>query len=240
MQSKSEIRERIWSLMEERNIAAFPRPVFGRIPNFKGAEKAAENLSRTDEFKEAKFVKINPDSPQRPLRELALRAGKIVLVPTPRLRGDFYLLDPAKIGNFKAASKISGFPKYGEVADIYSIPKIDMVVVGSVAVTLTGDRVGKGEGYSELEFAILRELGKVDEYTPVVTTVHDIQIVDEIPVEPYDVPLDLIATPTTVIRVKRLRKKPEGLLLNYLSKEKINETPFLKKYLSQRNTNNSF
>ncbi|MFP3347276.1 MAG: 5-formyltetrahydrofolate cyclo-ligase, partial [Sulfolobaceae archaeon] len=141
--------------------------------------------------------------------------------------------------DFREASKISGFAKYGEVADIYSIPNIDLVVVGSVAVTLSGDRVGKGEGYSELEFAILRELNKINEKTPVVTTVHDIQIVESIPVEPYDVPLDIIATPTRVIRVNRTREKPPGLLLEYLTKEKIEDTPFLKKYLGQRKRNNT-
>ena len=114
-----------------------------------------------------------------------------------------------------------------------------MVVVGSVAVTLSGDRVGKGEGYSELEFAILRELNKINEKTPVVTTVHDIQIVESIPVEPYDVPLDIIATPTRVIRVNRTRERPPGLLLEYLTKEKIEDTPFLKKYLGQRKRNNT-
>lgn len=238
MLSKCEIRKKVWSLLEETNIATFPRPVMGRIPNFKGAEKAAEKLASTPEFQRAKFIKVNPDSPQRYVRELALRQGKIVLVPTPRLKGDFYILDPSKIRDFREASKISGFAKYGEVADIYSIPKIDLVVVGSVAVTLSGDRVGKGEGYSELEFAILRELNKVDEKTPVATTVHDIQIVESIPVEPYDVPLDIIATPTRVIRVNRTREKPPGLLLEYLTKEKIENTPFLKKYLSQRKRNN--
>lgn len=239
MLSKCEIRKKVWSLLEETNIAAFPRPVFGRIPNFKGAEKAAEKLLSTPEFQRAKFIKVNPDSPQRYVRELALRQGKIVLVPTPRLKGDFYLLDPSKIRDFREASKISGFAKYGEVADIYSIPNIDLVVVGSVAVTLSGDRVGKGEGYSELEFAILRELNKVNEKTPVVTTVHDIQIVESIPVEPYDVPLDVIATPTRVIRVNRTREKAPGLLLEYLTKEKIEDTPFLKKYLGQRKRNNT-
>lgn len=239
MLSKCEIRKKVWSLLEETNIATFPRPVMGRIPNFKGAEKAAEKLSSTPEFQRAKFIKVNPDSPQRYVRELALRQGKIVLVPTPRLKGDFYILDPSKIRDFREASKISGFAKYGEVADIYSIPNIDLVVVGSVAVTLSGDRVGKGEGYSELEFAILRELNKVNEKTPVVTTVHDIQIVESIPVEPYDVPLDIIATPTRVIRVNRTREKPPGLLLEYLTKEKIEDTPFLKKYLGQRKRNNA-
>ena len=234
MLSKSEIREKIWKLLEEKNIASFPRPVYGRIPNFKGAEEAALKLSETKEFKNAKLIKVNPDAPQRPVRELVLRKGKILLVPTPRLRGDFYLLDPSKIDNYREASTISGFSKYGEIVDLSSLSKIDLIVAGSVAVTLEGDRVGKGEGYSELEFAILRELGKVDENTPIATTVHDIQIVDFIPTEPYDVPVDIIATPTRVIYTKRKREKPKGIYLEYLSKEKIEETPFLKKFLAQR------
>jgi len=38
---KDQIRKQIWYLMEERNIARFPRPLHGRIPNFIGAEQAA-------------------------------------------------------------------------------------------------------------------------------------------------------------------------------------------------------
>ncbi|MBB5253294.1 5-formyltetrahydrofolate cyclo-ligase [Sulfurisphaera ohwakuensis] len=234
MLSKSEIREKIWKLLEDTNIASFPRPVYGRIPNFKGAEEAAKRLTETREFKEAKIVKVNPDSPQRPVRELVLRSGKILIVPTPRLKGEFYLLDPNKIKDYKEASKISGFSRFGEVVDLNSISRVDFIVAGSVAVTMYGDRIGKGEGYSELEFAILRELGKVNENTPIATTVHDIQIVDFIPTEPYDVPIDIIATPTRVIYTKRKREKPKGIYLEYLTKEKIEETPFLKKFLTQR------
>ncbi|MEM0175954.1 MAG: 5-formyltetrahydrofolate cyclo-ligase, partial [Metallosphaera sp.] len=45
--AKQEIRERIWKLMEEKGIASFPRPVKGRIPNFKGSVKASNNLTQT-------------------------------------------------------------------------------------------------------------------------------------------------------------------------------------------------
>lgn len=234
MVSKSEIREKIWKLLEDTNITSFPRPVYGRIPNFKGAQNAAKRLAEAKEFKEAKIVKVNPDAPQKPVRELVLQNGKLLLVPTPRLKGEFYLLDPNKIDNYKEASKISGFFKYGEIVDLYSISRIDFIVAGSVAVTPNGDRVGKGEGYSELEFAILRELGKVDEKTPIATTVHDVQIVDYVPTEPFDVPLDIIATPTKVIYTSRKREKPKGIYLEYLTKEKIKETPFLMKFLTQR------
>ncbi|MFZ8808126.1 MAG: 5-formyltetrahydrofolate cyclo-ligase, partial [Pyrobaculum sp.] len=50
---KQAIRERVWRVLEERDLAAFPRPVYGRIPNFKGAEEACRNLASTEEFRRA-------------------------------------------------------------------------------------------------------------------------------------------------------------------------------------------
>src|SRR5438876_9899109 len=73
------------------------------------------------------------------------------------------------------------------------MPGLDAIVCGSVAVTRDGRRCGKGEGYSDLAFAILRELGHPP--VPVATTVHDLQVVDSVPCDPTDQPLSVIATP---------------------------------------------
>ena len=81
------------------------------------------------------------------------------------------------------------------------MPWLDAIVCGSVAVTRDGRRCGKGEGYSDLEFAILRELGHPP--VPVATTVHDLQVVTSVPRDPTDQPLSVIATPTHAIRIKR-------------------------------------
>lgn len=51
------------------------------------------------------------------------------------------------------------------------------------------------EGYSDLEFAILRELGHPP--APVATTVHDLQIVESVPRDPTDQPLSVVATQST-------------------------------------------
>lgn len=113
---KQEIRERIWKEMEERNIARFPRPVHGRIPNFVGAEEAARKLAELDEWKDAKVIKSNPDSPQRPVRENALKEGKIVYMAVPKLKElkCFIELDPRFLGsNISKASTIKGAFKYG-------------------------------------------------------------------------------------------------------------------------------
>ncbi|HZN44720.1 MAG TPA: 5-formyltetrahydrofolate cyclo-ligase, partial [Nitrospiraceae bacterium] len=68
---------------------------------------------------------------------------------------------------------------------------------------------GKGEGYSDLEFAILRELGHPS--VPVATTVHNVQILDEFPLDPTDLPLSMIVTPEETVRVRRPPPAPKGI-----------------------------
>ena len=105
------------------------------------------------------------------------------------------------------------------------MPRLDAIVCGSVAVTRDGRRCGKGEGYSDLEFAILRELGHPP--VPVATTVHDLQIVNSVPRDPTDLPLSVIATPTRAIRIKRPGAPPTGIDWTRLSAEDLAEMPIL-------------
>lgn len=197
---------RVWRLMEERGIAKFPRPVFHRIPNFVGAEKAAQNLRELPEYKAAKVIFCNPDSPQRPVREAALRDGKVVVMATPRLRKGFLLLDPNVIpqNNISKASTIRGAFKHGRFVEPSDV-RVDLFVAGSVAVSPDGGRLGKGTGYSDQEYAILKNSGGLTSETAMITTVHDVQIVEKIPREEWDVSVDVIVTPTRVIRVTRGR-----------------------------------
>ena len=226
---KQAIREQIWARLEAEGLATFPRPIAGRIPNFRGAEQAAARFADTPAFQAASTIKVNPDAPQRPLRHRALQAGKRVLVPTPRLRGGFFLLDPAAIPASRrlAAASISGFDKYGQPLPLDALPPIDLMVMGSVAVAPDGARVGKGEGYAELEYAVLRTLGRLTNDTLVCTTVHDIQVVDSIPVEPFDVPVDLIATPTRLIATRGQQPRLGRVLWEYLSPERLEAMPIL-------------
>ena len=201
--AKEDIRTKVWRLMEERGIATFPRPIFHRIPNFLGAEKAAQRLKELPEYKAAKTIFCNPDSPQRSVREMALRDGKILVMATPRLRKGFLLLDPSVIPSNRVfeASSIRGAFKHGRFIEPSEV-KVDLFVAGSVAVSLDGGRLGKGTGYSDQEYAILKKAGSLASETLVVTTVHDVQIVEEIHRDEWDVPVNVIVTPTRVIRVK--------------------------------------
>ena len=194
---------KVWRLMEEKGVASFPKPIFHRIPNFVGAEKAAQNLRDLPEYKATKVVFCNPDSPQRPVREMILKDGKILVMATPRLRKGFLLLDPSVIPQNRVfeASTIRGAFKHGRFVKPSEV-RVDFFVAGSVAVSLDGGRLGKGTGYSDQEYAILKDSGSLAPGIIVVTTVHDVQIVERIPRDEWDVPVNVIVTPTRVIRVK--------------------------------------
>ena len=194
---KQRLREKIWREIQERGIAKFP-PCWGRIPNFQGAEKAAENLRKLEEWRKAKVIFVSPDSPQRKVRENALKDGKILVMASPRLKRGFLVIKPEKVRGREAyASTIKGAVRYAEQTQ--NFPKPELVVTGSVAVDVHGNRLGKGGGYGDRELEIIRSrFGGV----LVVTTVHDMQVVDSVPSEPHDQKIDIIVTPTRTIRVK--------------------------------------
>ncbi|MEM2150480.1 MAG: 5-formyltetrahydrofolate cyclo-ligase [Candidatus Bathyarchaeia archaeon] len=226
---KEDIRRRIWLIMEESNIARFPRPVYGRIPNFAGSDIAARRLFEQEEFKKAEVIKVNPDAPQSMVRYLTLLSGKTLLMPTPRLKSGFLILDPNKIPRkaYSDASSIRGAFKYGRTCRVDEMPNVDLIVAGSVAVSRDGVRVGKGGGYSEIEYGILREIGAADESTPIFTTVHDVQIVDFVPKEAYDLTVNAIITPEKVIRIENVGERPRGIIWDKMPEERIKEIPIL-------------
>ena len=179
-QRKAALRERIWRLLEERGVARFPLPLKNRVPNFAGAERTAERLRELPEWKDAKLILANPDSAQRPVRQAALEDGKALVVASPRLKAGYLLLKPEKIkGKERWAATIKGAFKFGERVAVEDVPKPDLIVTGCVAVEpKAGWRLGKGGGYGDVEIrTFLGRFGKI----PVVTTVHELQVVATVP-----------------------------------------------------------
>ena len=237
MKSKDQIRKWVWNEMQNRRVARFPGAV-GRIPNFIGAEACAKLLAETAFWKAARVLKINPDAPQRPIRQRALAEGKIIYMAVPRLRSakPFIELDPAKLKvSPYAASSIKGAGLHGSPVLLEEMKPIDLVVCGSVAVNCSGARVGKGGGYSDLEFALLTEQKKIGRRTKIVTSVHPLQIVDEdIPMTEHDIPLNAIATPEEMIETKPRFARPKAVYWHLLPGKKVAEVPVLLNRLRQR------
>jgi 5-formyltetrahydrofolate cyclo-ligase len=225
---KAAARGAVWDRLVERKAAAFPFPPHGRIPNFKGSAEAARRLFTIPLFRYARRLKCNPDSAQRAVREEALRRGIVVYVPTPRLAGDFKKLDPAKIPRerLRDAATISKGAAWAEDVALDGLPPMDAIVCGSVAVSRDGRRAGKGEGYADREYAILRELGHPP--APVATTVHPLQLVDVLPASPHDLPLAWIVTPDEVVAVADPPPAPAGIDWSALRTADYDEMPVLR------------
>lgn len=235
MMSKQALREATWRLLEARRAARFPG-ARGRIPNFVGAERAALALASLGVWKRARALKVNPDAAQIPVRRLALKEGKRVYVAVPRLRAEacFIVLDPARLGrNLTRAATIRGADRFGTPIGAIEVEPLDLIVCGSVAVNGDGARLGKGGGYSDLEFGLLRETGAVSARTPVVTTVHPLQIVPRaIEMLPHDIPVDWIVTPDGSLRCGSRYPKPRGIYWERLSEEKVAAVPVLERLRS--------
>ncbi|MFX0066859.1 MAG: 5-formyltetrahydrofolate cyclo-ligase [Candidatus Hermodarchaeota archaeon] len=228
--TKDELRRYVWKRMTEKQVAIFPLPIYGRIPNFKGAAEAAKRVFGTDIWQNSKYIKSNPDSPQKWIRQKALEEGKTVFMAVPRLREVkcfVKLKVPTELS--KKAATIRGAFKYGVLVHPRNMPRIDLVIAGSVAVNLECQRIGKGGGYSDLEYAIARHFNLITEDTPIVTTVHDLQVFNqEFELSPFDITLDMIMTPTRTLNRGGTLQRPPGILWKYLDKKKIENIPILK------------
>lgn len=227
---KNKLRHEIWKHLEEHNLARFPRPVYNRIPNFVGAEKAAIRIRELKEFTKADVVKVNPDAPQAYVRQIVVEEGKTLLMPTPRISAGFLRLDSKRIPKqmIRKAISISGAFKIGQRIPVSKLPTVDLVVAGSVAVSLEGGRIGKGEGYSEIEYGVLRESGLVDDHVKIATTVHDCQLVGAFPIERHDLPVDYVLTPTKLYETKTRLPRPKGIYWELVTPEMLRKIPILE------------
>ncbi len=230
---KQAIRERVWREMEAKGVTIFPKPAQGRIPNFVGSREAAVRLRSLSAYMSAKTIFVNPDAAQLAVREFALRDGKRLIMATPKLREGFIMLNPAEIKNARKAASIRGAFKHGRKTSIRGVG-VDLIVEGSVAVDKNGGRVGKGGGFGDLEFAILWEAGAIADTTPVVTTVHPTQIVDEIPMSEHDAPVDLIVTPDRIIETAHAYSKPRGIIWELLPSDAFKQMPILAELREKR------
>lgn len=73
---------------------------------------------------------------------------------------------------------------------------IDVILVPAAAVDLGGSRLGWGKGYYD------RFLATIDGSAMVIAIVFDSDVVEEIPVEPHDKPVNLIVTERDIYRAR--------------------------------------
>lgn len=234
---KDAIRRQVWNVLDQRGVVAGDGTAHGRIPNFIGADLAADQLATLSVWETARVVKAVPDRAQLPARARALCEGKVVYMAAPKLAQPqpFCFLDPAELTvTVEVAASSRTTSSVVRNVGLDELRPVDLIVCGSVAVNRDGVRLGKGGGYSDIEIALLAQAGFISPATTVVTTVHPLQVVeDDIPETSHDFSIDFIVTTDEVIPCAPPRR-PSGLDWADLSADQIAAMPVLQSLQNNR------
>ncbi|CAM5354580.1 5-formyltetrahydrofolate cyclo-ligase [Leifsonia shinshuensis] len=133
---------------------------------------------------------IEPDT--RPFVNWALTQGVRVLLPVSREDG---LLDWTTGDGETETEGLFGMPEaVGELLGPIAINDVDLILVPAAAVDASGMRMGWGRGYFD------KTLGSMEKCPPVYAVVFDGELVDEVPRERHDQPVDGAVTPTRIVQ----------------------------------------
>ena len=232
-EAKDNLRQEVWSALELNSTGV--GAVRSRIPNYVRAHEAADRLATLEIWKRAAVVKSNPDPAQSHVRLRALQDGKTLYAPVPELTESFPFvrLDPEDLQSrrisFENVMFSEGAVEIGIPVEFDEMDPFDLVVVGCVAVTRAGARMGKGGGFADLELGIFRDAGLVRPDTPIVTTVHGSQVVDDgrVAMVGHDTPLDWVITPDEVIETRTVYPRPGGVDWQSVQADQLAGIPFL-------------
>jgi 5-formyltetrahydrofolate cyclo-ligase len=204
-------RERIW---RELRKVALPDSRFhwdfsSFIPDFAGSHRCNEKILTLDAYRNLgnRRLFVTPDNSTEDLRRHLLFAHRPFVMTTYGIVRGFLRIDSANVpdGEERYAATLDGADRYGKAVTMDELrhgPPFGLLITGSAAVSVSGVRFGKGHGYFDLEWAMLSELGLVDEQTIIVAVVHDCQVVHEpLPAKPHDVIVDWIVTPQHTLRI---------------------------------------
>ncbi|MFH1753730.1 MAG: 5-formyltetrahydrofolate cyclo-ligase [Candidatus Omnitrophota bacterium] len=150
-----------------------------------------QKLSALPEYKEAKtigyYVSMDSEVDTRALIDDALEAGKTVAVPV--IAGDdlrFYRIENRGADLAEGPCGILQPDESRE--EPFSNDRMDLVIVPGLAFSKEGARLGRGRGFYD---RFLKGLpGRIKK----IGLAYDIQIIQDLPVTPQDVPVDTVVT----------------------------------------------
>ena len=186
---RAELRERRQLLSESQRDAA-----------------ASEIGARLDELVEVLgarsiscFLSTTTEPGTRDFVTRAVRRGIRVLLPITRADG---LLDWAVASDDDEISEgLFGLPEpTGEVLGPIAVNDVDLMIVPAAAVDRAGMRMGWGRGYFD------KTIGSMEKCPPVYAVIYDSEILDSLPREVHDQPVNGVVTPTQTLDLSPTRR----------------------------------
>lgn len=179
---RAEIRERrrIMTATERTQAEA------GLLANLQALTRE-ENATRV-----ACYLSTPDEPPTREFIDWALASGLTVFLPVSREDG---LMDWAPYDGGLEAVDQTGMPiPTSDVLGPRALQEADLIIIPAASIALDGMRLGWGRGYFD------RTLGSLTTEASVYGVVFDQEVVDDVPREKHDQPVDGVVTPTRIIR----------------------------------------
>lgn len=174
---------------QARQIVREQKLLLSKLDCIDKARNVFSQLESLDVFVSAKRVLVYNSLPDElSTREFIARWYTKKSLFLPRVNGDDlevlpYVPNEIKSGAFKIDEPTG--------CDIVDIATIDLIVVPAVALDRKCNRVGRGKGFYD---RLLRYA-----HAPKIGVCYGFQLFDEVDVEPHDIPLDVVISPSQVI-----------------------------------------
>ena len=244
-EEKQQIRLKVWQKLKDIALpdSRFHLNFEEYIPDFKDSINARDQIINSEEYKKSKLLFITPDNCLTTTREKAIKDGKDIIVSTYGIYRGFIFINKDMIskGEEVFASTLDGLEHFGKnisLKEIKNLGKIDSMLTGASAVSKNGVRFGKGHGFFDLEWGMFADLNIVDESTPIIAVVHDVQVVSfELEPSDTDIIVDYIVTNSQKLSTNRKKNRPTGIYWDLLEKGMLEATPplrELKKILNKK------
>jgi 5-formyltetrahydrofolate cyclo-ligase len=134
------------------------------------------------------FVPAADEPDVWPLVLEALAVGKTVVLPRYSGSGDLYLACQIRRVPYDLEMGRYGLREPAEQCPVFNLKQLDLALVPGIAFRLDGSRLGRGKGYYD------RLLSGIPGMKCGVA--FDCQVAERLPLEPHDVQLNVILTPT--------------------------------------------
>jgi 5-formyltetrahydrofolate cyclo-ligase len=163
--------------------------------NKQKSKEIKERLFELDEYKDAKTVLFYVSNNDEVFTHDMIRESfykKNVIIPISNTENNILILSKLKswdeltIGSYRILE-----PKKEKIRKT-NINEIDLIIVPGVAFDAKGNRMGHGKGYYDRLLENKKQI-------PTVGLAFEFQVVNDIPTDEYDIPVDLIITEKRII-----------------------------------------
>lgn len=188
--------------------------------------RAAEQLRRHPGYKAASRIFVGPSAFLHQVRINCLLDGKELIMPGPGLKDGFYRFRPNSIAfrDLPRAVTVKGMGRFAAKMTRQDLTRLSLslLITDAVAIDTGGGRLGDGQGFFDLSYAIFAAHGTLTDRATVMVLALPEQIVAEsLPCASWDVPVDFIITGDTVQSIAAAPPPPRRIYWDALPFRKI-------------------